>query len=169
MEKDMKDFDKWNKVKKIIDDKIVEDSVFFHERDIWWGVLGLNIGIEANGKNELFERPVLLIKVFNKDMIWCLPITSTLKDSLFYYKILVNEEENSVMTTQIRTISSKRLLRKVGMIGEGEFEEILYSLIFFLKNESPLSGAISEAEATNRTIIYESNNFSQEDNESELD
>ncbi|MDO8430417.1 MAG: type II toxin-antitoxin system PemK/MazF family toxin [Candidatus Taylorbacteria bacterium] len=165
----MKNFDKWNKVKKEIDEKVVPDSVFFHERDIWWCMLGVNIGIEANGKNELFERPVLLIKVFNKDMIWCLPITSTLKDSPFYHRIFFNEEERSIMTTQIRTISSKRLLRKVETLGEGDFNEILYSLISFLKSESSLSGAISEAEATNDSIINEYDNISQENGEYEVD
>ena len=35
------------------------DSVYFRERQIWWASVGQNIGVESNGKNANFERPVL--------------------------------------------------------------------------------------------------------------
>lgn len=161
-----KDFDRWNNVKKRIDQRIVDESVFYHEREIWWCSLGLNIGIESNGKNELFERPVLILKVFNKDMIWCLSVGSTLKESPYYHKVSIDELDRSVMVTQFKTIDSKRLLRKLASIDEGDFEEIKYTIISILKNETPtLGGGISEAEATNTLSIRDEDIESQEERE----
>jgi mRNA-degrading endonuclease toxin of MazEF toxin-antitoxin module len=128
-----KDLDQWNKAKKEIDKKVISRDFFFHEREVWWGSLGLNIGVESNGKGHFFERPILIIKVFNTDMVWCLPMTSTLRNnSQFYYKVKVGEDFRSVLTTQIRTISSKRLLRKVGTVDETDFAETLKVVCDFL-------------------------------------
>ena len=43
-----------------------EEPVYFKEKDIWWASLGANIGHEQDGKNESFERPILVLKKFNK-------------------------------------------------------------------------------------------------------
>ena len=69
-----KDFDTWNLQKKQINNK--HRRITFHEREIWWCSLGLNIGFEQDGKNYLYERPVLVIRKFNKHTLWILPLTS---------------------------------------------------------------------------------------------
>ena len=151
-----KDFDKWNTIKQETDKKILPDDFFFYEREIWWCSLGKNIGVEVNGKNEGFERPGIVLKVFNKDMIWILPITSSVKKSRFYYNFIFNNIEQSVMITQIRTISSKRLKRKIGTISDSDFENILAKMISLVKNETPpVRRGISEAEATNASSIHQ--------------
>lgn len=132
-----KDFDKWNTIKQKTDQKILPDDFFFYEREIWWCSLGKNIGVEVNGKDEGFERPGIILKVFNKDMMWFLPITSNIKRSPFYYNFSFNNTEQSVMITHIRNISSKRLRRKIGTIADSDFENILAMLIILVKNETP--------------------------------
>ena len=132
-----KDFDKWNTIKQETDKKILPDDFFFYEREIWWCSLGKNIGVEVNGKDEGFERPGIILKVFNKDMIWILPITSSVKKSKFYYNFVFNNIKQSVMITQIRTISSKRLRRKIGTISDSDFKRILARLVMLVKNETP--------------------------------
>jgi mRNA-degrading endonuclease toxin of MazEF toxin-antitoxin module len=145
-----KDFDGWNMVKKNVDRKNIGKNFYFYAREIWWGSLGLNIGAESDGKNDLFERPLLILKVFNKEMLWCLPITSTIKDLPFYYKIKFNNESRSVLVTQIKTISSKRLLRKVEKMNDKDFNEIVNRVISFLKSETPTNcGGISEPKGDN--------------------
>lgn len=37
-------------------------SLYFKERQIWWASIGQNIGVEANGKNKKYERPVIILK-----------------------------------------------------------------------------------------------------------
>jgi hypothetical protein len=52
-----KDFDRWNERKKRIDRH--DDEILFHEREIWWSSLGVNVGSEQDGIAANFERPVL--------------------------------------------------------------------------------------------------------------
>lgn len=137
-----KEFDQWNEIKKAIDAEGA--SVFSHEREVWWCSVGVNIGIEADGKHGTFERPVLVLRVFNKDMLWVLPITSTIKGSAFYYRFLFKGEERCVNLGQIKVISSKRLKRRVDIMAESDFENIRTKLIAFLqKSETPPEGGES--------------------------
>ena len=43
-----KDFDSWNEKKKILNNN---DVSFYHEREVWWCSLGVNVGYEQNGKS----------------------------------------------------------------------------------------------------------------------
>lgn len=157
-----KDFDKWNKEKKVVDKKATNRDLFFYPREIWWCSTGLNIGVEADGKNENFERPVLIIKKFNADMIWVLPLTTKEKQNKYYYKLKHEDIKSWVILSQIKTISTKRLLRKTGSISESDFEGVVSRVQFLLKIESPLAGTFSEAEATNENSIGEYKNKSNE-------
>jgi mRNA interferase MazF len=127
-----KDFDAWNGEKKQIDMKEVSASFFFHEREIWWCSAGLNIGIEINGKHDNFERPVLIIKKFNREMVWALPMTTKGKDNDYHYKLEHDQIESWVAISQIKTLSSKRFLRKMGTVSEGDFAQIITRIKGFL-------------------------------------
>ena len=145
----IKDFDKWNIEKKNVDMKSINKELFFYSREIWWCSTGVNIGVEADGKNDNFERPMLIIKKFNSDMIWVIPLTTKEKQNKYYYKLEYDIIKSWAIVSQLKTISTKRLLRKIGSISELDFKEIIVTLQDTLKIESPLTGAFSEAEATN--------------------
>ncbi len=66
-----KNFDAWNSRKKIINRN--NTIVYAHPKEIWWCSLGVNIGAETDGKNEDFERPVIVMKVYNKETMVVLP------------------------------------------------------------------------------------------------
>jgi len=145
-----KDFDKWNIEKKIVNSKIVNTELFFYSREIWWCSVGLNVGVETDGKHDNFERPMLIVKKFNADMVWALPLTTQgNNNNKYYYKLNHEEIKSWVVLSQLKTISTKRFLRKVGSISELDFKEVILRLQKFLKIENPLAGAFSEAEATN--------------------
>jgi mRNA interferase MazF len=115
-----KDFDTWNIQKKYIHE-LSNQRVLFSEREVWWCALGENIGDEENGKNDLFERPVLIVRKFSVNTVIIFPLTTKGKaDSVFYHKIS-SDLNSSVILSQIRLISSKRLLRKMYKLGRGEF------------------------------------------------
>ena len=116
-----KDFDNWNIIKKEINTKDVSRDLFFYEREVWWCSMGINVGVESDGKNENFERPCLIIKKFNSDMIWVVPLTSKEHYGSHYQKIKHEAGVSWVCLSQIKTLSTKRLLRKIGMISEREF------------------------------------------------
>ena len=65
------------------------------------------------------------LRKFNRQMVWVLPITSRSKNPRFYERFLFNGSENFVVLTQLRTISTKRFVRKVGMISRNDFERIM--------------------------------------------
>lgn len=116
-----KDFESWNKIKQNLDKiKILPN---FHVREIWFCSIGCNVGVEENGKHENFERPVLILKKFNKEMLLIAPLTSNHKNLPFYH-LLNYETISSVMLTQIKIIDTRRLIRKVRTISIDEFSII---------------------------------------------
>lgn len=132
-QKHVKDFDTWNKVKKRTEE--MKRRVFAHPREVWWCSLGVNIGVEADGKNENFERPVLVVKVYNKQSMLVLPLTSKIKQDKFHASFVVKEIDQKtnkeftktiyVKLTQARVISNKRLLRKVDVVDQTSFDCIV--------------------------------------------
>lgn len=125
-----KDFQKWHSLKELLENK--DKIVYFQDRDIWWCSLGANVGFEEDGKNEQFERPVLVLKKFNNHLLWVLPLTSSEKDGKYYFQIKHDGRKSSVILSQIRTISGKRLLRKMWMISKSDFNEIKKRVKSFL-------------------------------------
>jgi len=119
-----KDFDKWNEDKKRLHKR---DSIpFSNTREVWWCSLGINVGIEIDGKNDNYERPVLILKVFNKEMLWVVPLTSKPRQNKFYFKISFGEENISyVILSQSRIISAKRLVRKIDRLSEETFKKVI--------------------------------------------
>ncbi len=136
MNKEDVDFDDWNDLKKNIER--VANSALFHEREIWWCSLGINLGVETDGKHERYERPVLIIRKFNRDVAWVLPMTSKVKESPFHHSFEMGNKKRSVMLTQLKTISTKRLSRKIGMMRMDAFLEVkIKTAMHLLKNETP--------------------------------
>ncbi|MDB5265939.1 MAG: hypothetical protein JWM39_652 [Parcubacteria group bacterium] len=122
-----KDFDTWNESKKLLDTQA--GTRFTHAREVWWCSLGVNIGAEIDGKNENFERPVVIMKVYNRDMVLVLPLTSKKNDNRFHCSIRVGDRISWAKLTQIQVISTKRLLRKIDMVNETDFKKLKRVLI----------------------------------------
>ena len=131
----MKDFNQWNEEKKSLEN-IGRNTLAFHEREIWWCSIGINLGDEQDGKNELFERPVLIIKKFNNKVCWILPMTTQQKDGIYYHQLEHDGKIFSVILSQIRLASVKRFRRFVRKISPHQFELIQNKLVNFLKKKS---------------------------------
>ncbi len=110
-----KNFDVWNERKKMIHHG--EPLLTFYEREVWWCRLGLNIGVEIDGKHESFQRPVIILHKFNRDMALIVPVTGKDKTTKFYVK--VSGEDGKTYTaclSHLKTLSFKRLIRKIGIV-----------------------------------------------------
>ncbi|MBU2544915.1 type II toxin-antitoxin system PemK/MazF family toxin [Patescibacteria group bacterium] len=116
-------FIEWTKLKIRIHIK-PEDKIYFHEREVWWASLGANIGFEQDGKNIKFERPILILRKFGGEMLWALPMTTKEKTGRFYYQFEHKGQKYSVILSQLRLISSKRLLRKIRTFPEDDFKKV---------------------------------------------
>lgn len=71
---------------------------------------------------------MLIIKKFNNEMVWVLPMTTQGKENEYHYKLEHESVKSYVLVSQIKTISTKRLLRKVGTIGDGDFKNIIQKI-----------------------------------------
>ncbi len=110
----MSDFDIWNEIKKKLNDKKVDLVLFPQVREVWMCALGKNIGREQNGSGQNFSRPMLVIKKFNNEIFWVLPLSSKQKKIDFYYNFRdKNNQDVSVVISQIRLIYISRFERKL--------------------------------------------------------
>ena len=125
----VKDFDGWNEKQKVID-KLAANS-FFHEREVWWCSLGVNIGSEQDGKNESFERPVIVLRKINKDLLLIAPLTTSLHKNESNHRVTFKRTglESQIIISQIRVISSKRLIRRICLISNRIYWQLLIFLI----------------------------------------
>jgi mRNA-degrading endonuclease toxin of MazEF toxin-antitoxin module len=135
----IKNFDEWNVYSKNLDS--AEFKGFFYEREIWWCALGVNVGSEQDGKNDNFERPVLIVKKINHNLLWIVPLTSKITSYESRIPIKILGQKSQLLLSQIRSISSRRLLRKIGIAKAAVFYEALVRLGLVLfkttKGETP--------------------------------
>jgi len=124
----MKDFDRWNSKKKQINSRA--DEILFHDREIWWCSLGVNVGSEQDGVSSNFERPILIIKKFNRRVLWAVPLTRTIKPDNPNYFVLEDKENqrSAAVLSQLRLVSSNRLIRKIETLSDQQFEPLVHSI-----------------------------------------
>ena len=119
-----KDFDGWNIKKKDVNSN-EHNPPMFKERDVWWLSVGINVGFEEDGKHENFVRPVLILKKFNRMLFLGVPLSRQLKDNFYYLPITLQGETVSVLISQIRVFSSKRMWNKIGELDSKDHEKVL--------------------------------------------
>jgi len=89
-----------------------------------------NIWDEQDWKWDLFLRPVLILKLFTKDLFFWIPLTTTLRDwnYFFNFKFFNLEDEkisdSCAILIQWKAFSKKRLFKKIGNIKNKDFSEI---------------------------------------------
>jgi mRNA interferase MazF len=121
-----KKFDEWNTRKKLMD--ISESLADFHEREIWWCSIGVNVGSEQNSQASDFSRPVLIVRKFTRDVFWGIPITTKIKNLNFRIRFNLNGIENDLLLLQLRIYDKKRLIRKIGTIPKEDFIRIINAI-----------------------------------------
>ncbi len=127
-----KDFDTWSEVKKTVHNK--PERVFFHPREIWFAHIGVNVGFEQDGRGNESLRPILVLRKFNNEVFWAIPLTRQEKPRNPYYarfsyapfpEITGAALEDSVcILSQLRLVDAKRLKYKIGTVHEEEFEAL---------------------------------------------
>ena len=119
-----KDFQKWHNKKTKIDD--IEKRPFFHEREIWFCHLGTNVGFEQDGSGSDFQRPIVIVRKFNNEVCWIVPLSHTEKRGQYYFAFPFSENVTSVaIVSQIRLLDAKRLSRKIGEMKNDIFQELI--------------------------------------------
>ena len=127
----IKDFEKWNSLKQTIDKN--NKIKYVHNKEIWWCSIGINIGDEINGKNNNFERPVLVLKKFNKNLLKVIPLSTKIKEGDYYVNFVGDDYKYSVLLSQSRTISSKRLIRYISKISDKKYNLVKEKFLILLE------------------------------------
>jgi len=131
-----KDFTNWNIKKPLINNVI--GSALFHEREIWWCLLGVNVGFEQDGGQKDFGRPVVIIKKFNLDSCLIVPLTSKTKTGKYYFSLgKINGRDAVAVLSQIRFIDRRRLEEKICTLEKGIYKELIANLVEINMNCPP--------------------------------
>ena len=123
-----KEYQKWHKIKTYLHKK--KSKVFFHEREIWWCALGLNIGFEQDGSGEYFRRPVIILRRYHKGACLIVPLTTRNKKGLYYFSVgLIGDKQAIATLSQIRFVDQKRMIRKIGTLNKDIFSGLVQTTI----------------------------------------
>ena len=119
-----KDFDKWNKIKKETHSN--DDYLpLYHERQVRWCRLGVNVGFEQDGTGKDFSRPVLILKGFSRHVCLVVPLTTSVKKNIYHIPVGVVGGRNAIaIISQIRLIDTKRLDQYILTIDKKIFDTI---------------------------------------------
>ncbi|HVZ76330.1 MAG TPA: type II toxin-antitoxin system PemK/MazF family toxin [Candidatus Paceibacterota bacterium] len=118
-----KDFDRWNEEKKAINGR--SDVPFYHEREVWWCSLGVNVGFEQDGTGKEYRRPVLVLKSLGRQTFLAVPLTTSPHEHPLRPSIgLISGKPARALLSQIRVIDTKRLVRKIGFLEQETFDQI---------------------------------------------
>lgn len=128
-----KDFSQWHAKKSNLHSS-VERRVYFNEREVWWCSLGANIGYEQDGKGTDFMRPIVVLKQFNKEVFWAVPLTTQSKVGKYYFPVdLGDGRVRQIILSQMRLADAKRLKKKLAVVSLDQFRELRKAIIALLQ------------------------------------
>lgn len=116
------DFSEWMGVK----DRLQKCGAItkFSEGQIWWAALGKNIGVEINGKNDDYSRPVVIFKKLSHLCFLAIPLTSQPHVGTWYVEFNFRGKPEFAVLPQIRIMSVSRLYNRMGKLSTGDFKKI---------------------------------------------
>ena len=99
-------------------------SPLYAERDVYWCSIGQNIGDEEYGKGAMFSRPVLVLKKYNKNLFFGIPLTTKVKDNVYYSRLVFKDKEICAMLFQGRVLDSRRMGAKMRTVSRNDYNQI---------------------------------------------
>jgi len=85
-----KEYTIWHRIKTIVHNE--KERPYFHEREIWFCSLGANIGFEQDGRGEEYLRPAIIIRKFNNEVGWIVPLTKNQKKGKYYFSFSYTDQ-----------------------------------------------------------------------------
>ena len=117
----IKEFDAWNQVKKHLNED--DRKVNIRAGDVRWIAFGVNIGSEIDGKGKAFTRPGLIVDVSGSNYAFVIPMSTRIKDTAGYIPIEFKGKTVSLCVHQCKSISQKRILRRIGHMADSHLQE----------------------------------------------
>ncbi|MFT5179869.1 MAG: mRNA interferase MazF [Candidatus Paceibacteria bacterium] len=118
----MKDFDRWNTLKKEIDNL---DGKRYHPKEVWWCSWGLNVGFEQDGNGELYQRPALILKPSSRNTCFVIPLTkSSSRDRNRLDVGIVDKKNATAILSQMRVMDTRRFTERMCILDKERFDLI---------------------------------------------
>ena len=128
----MKNFDEWNEVKKKTENS---NRAPVKVGEIYWCKLGINIGVEQDGKDTESQRPILVAKKFSHQIVLGIPLTTQIHKGDWYFDLSIFDYPSQVILNQAKPIDTKRLVSSMGQISESELEKIINAYCKLIKTK----------------------------------
>jgi mRNA interferase MazF len=125
-----KRFDEWSEVKKKIEKE--ERVISLRKGDVRWCSVGVNVGMEIDGKGAGFTRPVLVLRVIGAQLALVVPLSTKIKSIPGYITIEFQGKTVSVCANHIKMVSQKRIYERQGKISESKFLKLREEIFKFL-------------------------------------
>ena len=127
------DFDRWNEIKKRLAGNASRPPAFPKNGEVWMCTLGRNLGREQDGGMRDFSRPVLVVKKFNNEIFWVVPLSTKQKPLDFYFNYAdPNGTPVAVVLAQLRLVSINRFRRDIYVLPATLLDEVRVRLRAFL-------------------------------------
>jgi mRNA interferase MazF len=126
----IKRFDEWTEVKKKIEKE--ERIISLRKGDIRWCSIGVNVGMEIDGKGAGFTRPVLVLRVIGSHLALVAPLSTKIKTIPGYIAFDFQGKTLSVCANQIKMISQKRIYERQGKMSNNKFLALREEIFKFL-------------------------------------
>ena len=129
-----KTYEKWMKVKSDIHNKDKIRKV--NEGDVVWAAVGENIGVEIDGKNEKYPRPVIVLRRHSGRCFTGVPLTSQLHKGSWYMDFEFQGRKQVAVLIQTRLMDAARVYSRMGELSEYDYKRVLDAYIKFIKGEN---------------------------------
>jgi len=126
----MKDYKDWMRVKTLINNEAPIRSI--KEGDVWWAAMGENVGVELDGKNEKYSRPVVVLKKHGKFCFTGVPLTSREHDGSWYVSFEFQMKKQTAVLLQTKLFDVRRLYERIGRVPNSDLKMILEHYIGLL-------------------------------------
>ena len=95
--------------------------------------MGENVGVEINGKNSAFSRPVLILKKLSHYFFIGVPLSTKKHEGTWWVKFEFQNRNEYAVVAQIRTFSVSRLYESLGEVPKSDLELVKSGVINLLK------------------------------------
>lgn len=105
---------------KYFDDLREKDE--YNPGEVWMAEINPDTGNE--GKNLGIEGPIIILKQFNKDKFWGIPMTSNGNEGGACKRIMYKENTVWALLSQFKTFDYSRLLHRITKVSDSQLLEL---------------------------------------------
>ena len=128
-----KRFLEWFGLKRTLHEADAEPPMF-NDGEIWWCAMGENVGIEVNGKDKPFSRPIFIYKKLSRQGFMGIPLTTSKKTGSWYVEFDFQGKTSLANLAQARVLSAKRLYNKMGDLDDNDAAKISEGFVKLYSN-----------------------------------